>query len=111
MTGPLPSSADLAAFRRRIHNTNPAEDHGLYEPCYVDDVIPTVWPGEREHGIGRITPGAAHQTLSGVRREASALRSRAYARACVAASPGPCADCGAIGWHTRACRADWPALP
>lgn len=75
-----PTTAELAAFRRSIYC-----DHLSHYPgaCRtLDGMHPDsgAYPSELRDGIGRITPGAAHQTLSGVRREASALRSRAYAR-------------------------------
>lgn len=103
-----PSSADLAAFRRSY----PVSNRWIRSLT-----VPTdggAWQDELRHGIGyRITDArypSEWESLPEDRRGASALRSRAYARACAAASPSPCADCGAIGWHTRACRADWPAL-
>lgn len=64
-----PSSAELAAFRRSI----------AHDPRYLDTIR---WQDERGHGIGYRIPlqdGDAG-VLSIARREASASRSRAYAR-------------------------------
>lgn len=82
-----PSTAELAAFRRRIHNR--ASNHGLWEPCITDDTIPTVWRGERENGIGYletapdamciVIPDGAVHTGAIARRRAGVLRTRAYA--------------------------------
>ena len=66
-----PSSAELAAFRRAAYRGTP---HGA------------IWgalPSERKLGIGNgpeIWNGAEDRWPSNVRREASALRSRAYHR-------------------------------
>jgi hypothetical protein len=81
-----PSTAELAAFRRSIHNRT--SNHGLYEPCITDDKWPTTWPGERGHGIGFRWSGSLFgyagcgpdAAFVNMRHEASAMRSRAYAQ-------------------------------
>jgi len=87
----IPSSADLAALRRSLYwmasgpsdNANAAGWHG---PMIHPDA--GAWPGELRDGIGYRTDwadGYASDTAalfyrhSIARREASALRSRAYA--------------------------------
>lgn len=62
-----PTSAELAAFRRSI------------APSTMD--IDTLrWQDERRHGIGFRIPLNDADILTHARREASAMRSRAYAR-------------------------------
>lgn len=72
-----PSSAELAAFRRSIGSSNGLRARYMSHP---DGTVahPTTgaWASERQHGIGY---RMADKYWSGVaRREASAMRSRAY---------------------------------
>lgn len=88
-----PTTAELAAFRRdEARITFGTLDPNEYDPStlayrVLDSVTrslyPGAWPDERRDGIG-LGPepwdGAEDRWGSNVRREASALRSRAWAR-------------------------------
>lgn len=85
-----PSTAELAAFRRSIHNANPDVDWriGPDAPCFVNDPPAAAWPDERRDGIGYletapdamciVIPDGAVHTGAIARRRAGVLRSRAY---------------------------------
>ena len=101
-----PSSAELAAFRRATHDANIASVErvtGRPTMTFVHPSASPAWPSERSYGIGfRRTPGTDGGTLNGdvyvfpwdrvngrviinteCRREASAMRSRAYLNGCI----------------------------
>lgn len=95
-----PTTAELAAFRRdEARITFGTLDPNEYDPStlayrVLDSVTrslyPGAWPDERRDGIG-LGPepwdGAEDRWGSNVRREASALRSRAFARMARPAHP------------------------
>jgi hypothetical protein len=91
-----PSSADLATFRHLIHGERPPHhadqcDDGMSHPDHPDCSDPSAaWPDERANGIGYDfrTEGMGidydydDAALCAIaRREAAAMRSRAYERA------------------------------
>lgn len=84
MNSHYPTSAELAAFRRSIHNRT--SNHGLYEPCITDD--PTWnYSAERVSGIGFRAVAIREQDVSSPpvsayvnsRREAGRMRSETFA--------------------------------
>lgn len=127
-----PSSAELAEFRRWLHTRSdelqpmhPDETHP--RGVVAQRAAPGAWPRELRDGIGyRYSNDDPDLTWCGAsccegalrndRREASAMRSRAYARRVVVASVRPdeleraygvpYAWRGSFPWRT----ADWPAL-
>lgn len=103
-----PSSAELAAFRRSIAYNRDGQAHATalafgYVPRAIGVKAPGQWhaptlshdgtrPEELQDGIGyRMRHEMIVRRLSTIRREASALRSRAYARLSVT-SWDPTAD-------------------
>jgi hypothetical protein len=78
-----PNTAELAAFRRAI-----AQDVGaMGAPPYQMPSHGGAWTDERQHGIGA-RGYLAGSSAAFDRREASAMRSRAYARLYPVGAPG-----------------------
>lgn len=107
MSAHYPTTAELAAFRRSVAGGSWADNVIL-----ASDAIRGAYRDERNHGIGRSTDdGWSSARIAAIaRREASAMRSRAYARM----ARGSAADwhrlAGAIATFEPRGAADWPAL-
>lgn len=121
-----PSTADLAAFRRTYKLADDPGAPGYYSRDIIEPGEPSgsgfhpvagAWPHEREHGIGyRYSRDDADLAwdapepdggLIQHRREASAMRSRAYARS-LEYEGDICARCGmSRAEHWRAPDGDW----
>jgi hypothetical protein len=105
MDSHYPSTAELAAFRRAILSQHPGTAE--HPARFVTLANGRAWPHERQHGIGWTQADYAMDepivNPSHARREASAMRSRAFDRLPRVLSLGPCYQCGATDVHYSDC--------
>lgn len=105
-TSPLPSSADLAAFRRQFGK--PETGHTIPHITLAHPALGGAWPSEIDSGIGHTCPppmpvahyyGTDALPCEGIRSKASRIRSADYAANDFAAGAGQLSDREIEWWY------------